>query len=945
MTVTPAWSIQEFDASAATRVRTFFSSENVASVRPNPSEVDCLAHIASCSPHLERLITRHPVYALGALRKPAESLLGEIIADMRGAESEGDAVMRALRLAKQRASLTISVADVAGRIDVMEAARLLSVFADAALDMAFQRASTLANLDGTKGLIVLAMGKLGAHELNYSSDADIIVLFDPALMNCENHIDAKAKAIKVTKLAIDFLQRQTADGYVFRMDLRLRPDPGASAIAVSVNAAEAYYEAYGQNWERMAFIKARPCAADKAAGEDFLRNLRPFIWRKYMDFAAIDDIHAVKRQIHSIKGGSTVEFEGHDIKLGRGGIREVEFFAQTQQLLLGGKDPELRNKATLDALEALCAASHISHDVKDRLTSSYRYLRHVEHRLQMINDEQTHQLPRRPENMDRLSRFAGAATPASFKDRVTATLYDIQAAYDDLFDDHETEPLQRGSLVFTGVDDHPATLETLRTMGFERSADIGAAIRQWHRGGLRATRSERARLLLTKLIPTLLDALSQASAPDDAFFAFEKFLKALPGGVQVFSLLHTNPQIFSSLIRIMTISPRLGRDLSQRLNFIERLLEDSWAVPADINSYEAACAEALALSPGYEEKLNAVRRWANEQRFVVSAQLMLEAISGKEAGLHYSAIAETAIRALAPAAQSEMIRMHGEIEGNFAIIALGRLGSREMTARSDIDIMFVYDAPPNATSKGERPLSGVDYFARLVRRIVTSLSAATEEGVLYEVDMALRPSGRAGPAAVGLSAFCQYYERDAWTWEHMALTKAHVLTGEKFADKISSQIDTILTRPRDPVGVAADVVGMRQRLLKVRPGTGPWDVKNISGGLTDITFICQYLNLIHAHEIGRAPKQTGAQIDWFLNAGKLTEPHAKTLLTAEVAFQEILHLVRAGDIGDFNIEQTSNAIEARLASLLGEETRSAALASLVRLQTEITEIFLEILSE
>lgn len=934
-----------FDATAVERVRDALGS-TYQHLQDNER---CLVDgVAGCSPYLSRLILRNPGSLHDILHTPPSVAMVSACDAARAITQLSDqpAQMAGLRRAKDQAALTVALADISGAWDVMTATRAISEFADASLGAAFDAAANrLAEDTKTTGICVLAMGKHGAHELNYSSDIDIVVLFDPVRMGGRDYADAQQLAIKITREAVNLMHQQTADGYVFRTDLRLRPDPGATAVALSVGAAEAYYEAYGQNWERMAYIKARPAAGDIALGQSFLQSLRPFVWRKYLDYAAIDDVKAVKRQIHSSKGGGDIEFAGHDIKLGRGGIREIEFYAQTQQLILGGKNPPLRQPATLDALDALCRAGQVSDKAKEELSDAYRYLRCVEHRLQMVNDEQTHTIPKAASDIERIACFLGEPSKDAFKQKLTTTLDCVKRHFDALFEDAESTSIVSGSLVFTGVSSDPATIETLENLGFQRAEDISGVIRRWHAGGIRATRTERARVLLTRLMPPLLDALSKASSPDDAFFAFDDFIKRLPGGVQVFSLLVSNTALFDTLIRIMTISPFLGRQLSRRINAIERLLDNSWMRAVPVDDYAPALRGALVDTGDYEEILNRVRRWAGEQKFLTGAQLAIGVLPADEAAARFTAIATACIHELCTAVIDEMQRQHGKIDGEFCVVALGRLGAAEMTAMSDVDLVFVYEAAPTAMSDGARSLGPVDYYTRLVRRFVTSLSAATQEGVLYEVDMQLRPSGGAGPTAVSFAAFQRYYSDDAWTWEMMALTKARVIAGSStFGAKVDGEIEAALCRSRDAETVATEIRDMRRRLLDAKPGRGLWDVKHVTGGLTDIAFIGQYFALIRAKEDGRPPGVIRAVIDWLEKNQVMSTADVSTLRDAHIVFEAVLHTGRAATGGVFDPETAGPALTARMAEACGAETIEKASTILTKHQSMVIKIYHKVLN-
>jgi len=901
--------------------------------------------VAGCAPYLRRLMLASPALTVDILNTtPAQAVAGAM-RDARAAAALDNtpAQLAALRHAKSRAALAIALADIAGYWPVMEAAAQLSRFADSAVDAALTAAMN--NVEGkTNGLSAIAMGKHGAYELNYSSDIDLVMLFDRKAMGVDDRGEAQAIAVRAVREMINLLNTQTRDGYVFRTDLRLRPDPGVTAAALSVEAAEAYYESYGQNWERAAFIKARAAAGDCAVGEKFLSALRPFVWRKYLDFAAIEDVHSIKRQIHAARGGGG-GFFGHDVKLGRGGIREIEFYVQTQQLILGGKNPALRERSTLAALETLRAHGHVSDKAAHELHEAYLYLRNVEHRLQMINDEQTHKIPRDQHDAARIAMFLGEDDLASFQTRLGETLHCVHDHFSDLFNVEDQLAVNAGTLVFTGVDNHPATIETLEKLGFIRAGEVSAIIRRWHASGVRATRTVRARELLTKLIPVLLEALSKAGNPDDAFFAFNEFLSRLPAGVQIFSLLANNTDVFDALIRIMTISPYLGRELSGRLNFVERLVENRWTAPPPApGEYAALLRAELDAAASYEGQLNAVRRWAGEQKFQIAAQLAVGIASSEAAAPGFTGIADAAIMALVPAVQEEMRRAHGAIDGGLVIAGLGRLGAGEMTATSDIDLIFIYDAPADAVSDGQKPLDATRYYARLVRRLVTALSAATEEGLLYEVDMQLRPSGRAGPAAVSLAAFERYYRDDAWTWEMMALTKARVISGDKWlCDKVGSEITAILKRPRLRESTAGDVASMRLKLANAKPPQGVWDVKQAAGGLTDIAFVTQFLGLVTAAQLGCAPRDGGAAIAWFEKHGELDSRNAEGLFTAHRLFETVVQVGRAATGGVFDPALAGQGLRERMASIYGAGSIEDAEAVLVQQQAEVARIAREVI--
>jgi glutamate-ammonia-ligase adenylyltransferase len=939
------------DAAAASRLVEAMGSR--FSALPESARA-LLRGVGGASPYLSRLIARAPDEAEDVLRRAPESCLADRLAEFRAAGELKDppAQMRALRVAKARAALLIALAEIAGAWPTLEAAAALSDAADAAASAALRaalrglgpkgfRGADAPHPEEVAGIAVLAMGKMGARELNYSSDIDLIVLFDPDAPAASDPADTRAIAVAAARQMVKLLVEQTGDGYVFRADLRLRPDPGVSAAAVSIRAAEAYYEAHGQNWERAAFIKARAAAGDLAIGAAFLDGLRPFVWRKYLDYAAIEDIHSIKRQIHAVKGGGDIEFFGHDLKIGRGGIREIEFLAQTQQLILGGKNSALRARRTLDALDALVVAGHMRAEDRDTLAANYRYLRRVEHRLQMILDEQTHKIPRSEEDAARLAAFLGEDGVAAFEARLTDVFRSTHRLFATLFEQEERLSAPTGSLIFTGVENDPATLETLRRLGFARPSDISDRIRSWHTGSLRATRSPRARELLTKLGPRLLEALARAGDPDAAFVAFDEFLERLPSGVQVFSLFAAHPEIFDVLVRIMTISPFLGRQLSRRRHLIEAALESGWpGPPPNPAGFLPALEQRLARASTYEEKLNEARRWGAEENFEIAARLALGEISPEAAAGLFTPLAEAAIAALLDVAAREHEKAHGRIQGRIGVVALGRLGAGDMTAQSDLDLVFIYDAAPDALSDGPRPLDASTYYIRLVRRFLTALSAATEEGMLYDVDMKLRPSGSKGPWAVSLSAFEAYYAGDAWTWEAMALLKARAVAGPPdFVRRLDAVIDAVLTRPRDPDRLRADVLEMRARVEEAKGAVDPFDVKHAAGGLVDFDFTLAFLALKTAPEAGPPPRGAGALIDWLAARGALSAADAAFLSSACGLFRAVLQVGRAASGAAFDRRAAGEALSQRLAAALGAGSIEAAEERILDAEARVRGLF------
>ncbi len=854
----------------------------------------------------------------------------------RAADMPG--VMREMRIAKRRCSLVVGLADIAGAWSLDRVCGALSEFADAALSLASRHLLSAAAATGEfalpddddaergSGLIVLGMGKLGARELNYSSDIDLIVLFDLDRIDYTGRASPQQCFVRITRGLVKMMEERTPDGYVFRTDLRLRPDPASTPLALSTLAAEVYYESAGQNWERAAMIKARPVAGDLEAGASFLDVLRPFIWRKNLDFASIQDIHSIKRQINAHRGGGEIAVAGHNVKLGRGGIREIEFFAQTQQLIWGGRDPTLRVRGTCRALHALARSGRLQGDVADRLETAYGFLRRLEHRLQMVDDRQTHDLPQTDDRLEAIAVFMGYAGRAAFEDALIGELRAVERHYAVLFE--ESPDLSgAGNLVFTGADDDPDTLETLRGLGYRDPSVVSARIRAWHHGRYRATRSARARELLTELAPAILGALARTVHPDAAFVKFDDFLRALPAGVQLLSLFASNPGLLDLMAEVMGSAPRLADWLSRNPALFDGVLTHGFFdPPPPVADLESELALALDEARDYQDTLDIVRRWTNDRTFQLGVHILRGTTDPEQAGAPLSDVADTGLRALLTATRREFHFRHGEIPGGgFAVIGLGKLGGREMTVESDIDLMFVYDAPdgvsPDDASDGPKKLTPGLYYTRLSQRLIGAITAPTGEGKLFEVDMRLRPSGNAGPIATTLEGFIRYQREDAWTWEHMALTRARVISADDdLGRRIEAAIRDVLTRDRDADKLRADVADMRARIAREHRADDPWAIKHYRGGLVDIEFIAQYLQLRHAasHPEVLARNTTDA-LSLLANAGVLDGSVADELIAAMHLWRKVQGLLRLSFGAEFDARSAPEGARAVLARAAGAD--------------------------
>ena len=696
-------------------------------------------------------------------------------------------------------------------------------------------------------------------------------------------------------------------------------------------------------------IKARPVAGDMAAGEAFLRRLAPFVWRKHLDFAAIEDIHSIKRQIATHRGHDRVAGAGHDLKLGRGGIREIEFFAQTQQLIAGGREPGLRQAATCDALTALAEAGRIAPATAAELAAAYRFLRRIEHRLQMIDDARTHALPQDADGLVRIARFMGYAEASEFEVDVAGQLRRVEAHYAALFE-HAPALGEPGSLVFTGTEDHPDTLRTLESLGFREARTVAETVRKWHHGRYRATRSTRARELLTALVPALLAALGATAEPDAAFAHFDRFLAGLPAGVQPFSLFRANPQLLDLVAEIMGSAPRLAETLSRRPGLFDAVLApDFFATPPPPEQLRVELIERLDAAPGFEGMLDAARRWAHERQFQAGVHVLEGLCGPAAAGRTLSDIAEVTLTALLSRVEAEFAERHGRVPGaSLAVIAMGKLGGRELTEASDLDLVFVYDNPAGAeASSSERPLATSQYFARLSQRLINAFSAATAEGRLYAVDLRLRPAGNAGPVATPIEAFAAYEHESAWTWEHMALCRGRVVAGPPaVAAKIAAVLRAVLSAPRDGAALAREVAEMRARIAAEHGTEDPWDVKHVRGGLIDIEFIRQTLTLRSASshpEILEA--ETDSAFERLAEAGLIAPSAAAELRDAAHRMRDVQAVLRLCVSGEFDAGAAPEGLRALLAASAGAEDFAELERDLERAQAQARRHFASIIGD
>ena len=983
-----------------------------------------IPHLATAmvtAPYLDQLF-RHamPVVAsilAGKVDSVLDSAHSDFARDMAAAKSE-TAVMAAIRTLRKSVNIAVAITDITDTHSVADHLRWLSKAAETATRQLADYLVATSTLKETAGKwCILGMGKLGAEELNFSSDIDLLVLYEasPLPQNTQNTQNNSATIsdentqaqqtqqahqtkvsrhfIALTRQFVKLMGNPTEDGIGWRVDLRLRPNPSVTPVAISVMSAIHYYESIARTWERAAFIRARPLAGDLALGERFLADIAPFIWRRYLDYAVIDDMRMMWQREPKPPG-----LLGYHVKKGQGGIRAIEFFVHIQQLIAGGREKDLRGRGTAEALASLAAKKWITSEESTALTEYYYALRRLEHRIQMGADAHVHQLPRQTEDMLALAHFCGYGTAEEFTGVIEAVTTGVEQNSASVgirlgVDKAETgarasgSDSARGSGSDSGDDgggdsdsdagtispdppkialgllldqddgirhDSDALHRSLAAMGFDNSASILPICRKWLAGEVAATQSPRAREILTRILPRILQQLSRAEQPTQAFHAFAALVESLPFGVQLFSLLESNPTIAKIMAAILVASPRLTDELSAHPQLADELLYDEFwqAFDADTDTthttdtdadtdtthttgtdtdtdasttdgnatdathatsadshdrhgaaLSATLAEAIGAAPSFEEALDTLRRILRRWRFRVSVHLVSGRIDCATAGKHLTAIAEAALRSVLPIAHQRVIERHGSIKNaSMLVVALGRLGAREMTAASDLDLVFIHDAPDDAESDGTKPLTAAPYFTRIAQQLINALTAATSEGSAYAVDMRLRPSGKSGPVTLTLASFLQYQKESAWVWEHMALIRARVITGidhKRLEAAFETGLGEVLQQPHKADKVLPAVADMRRRITSHKPPKSPRDVRLRAGGLLDFDFFAQAMQLLHPDDATTNTKHYASRyasgvdaVNSFVARGIMDAQNGTALIEAGRVLMDIDQLMR-----------------------------------------------------
>jgi glutamate-ammonia-ligase adenylyltransferase len=909
-----------------------------------------LSASAGNAPYLARLISKYPEVLLRALTHGYDTETQSLLTALCAVSPElaTSDLMRELRLKKAQIALAVALGDIAGKMPLIVVTRALSELAEASVQITLDHLLRQAALRGEfipvdpahpatgSGIIILGMGKLGAYELNYSSDIDLIILYEDERLPYHG---ARNKQHFMSKIAQDLatiLQERTADGYVFRTDLRLRPDPMSTPPAVTVGSALTYYETVGQNWERAAMIKARQIAGDMAAGKRFLSELVPYVWRKNLDFATIADIHSIKRQMN-VSHGKHIALAGHHVKTGAGGIREIEFFVQTQQLVWGGRIPTLRVRGTLEALDKLVEAEQISPDTRDTLAAHYQYLRVLEHRLQMRDDAQTHLLPESDAGLEELRVFLGYDSRDQFEETCLRVLGQVHQIYSESM--RGSEPLAvDGNLVFTGVEADPETLETLRRMGYTEVQRISDIIQGWHRGSRRSTRSKRSRQVLTELVPALLMALGKTAQPDTAFFHFDDFLGTIPSGAQIFTLFNTRLELLDLLADILGSAPALGDTLSKDPGLLESVLEADFFLPLPNKTALTAQLHArIAYTQNYEQRLGYLRLYNNEKRFQAGVHLLKKLARPADVGRFLSELADVLLAATIDSVLREYGRDVPELQQMpFAVLALGKLGAEEMTFGSDLDLVLIYDDAGDTTSDLRL------HAQRMSQRLISALTLLTREGRLFEVDTRLRPGGTDGPLAVSIHAFDDYFTNSAWTYEHMALTKARVIAPQslEFGARVEAVVKKHITKPREEAALRHDVREMRERIAREHATRNPWHLKHMRGGLVDIEFIAQYLCLREAAaHSGIWQRQAEGIFAEAFRLKILTKDAAGDLIQAKQFLSDLLSYLRLCWPEGIITDDAPEGLKRLLVRVMNVPDFTALKARLIQVETQVRTQF------
>lgn len=798
----------------------------------NADWIHALERARAFAPFLARSLDRQPDLA---------ELLAEGQADaaLAWTRSQGEHIDVDTALRRERLALatTVAIADLAGAFPLARVVGELTDFADRALDRAIRAAiAERTGEESAAGFIALALGKQGAGELNYSSDIDPIFIYDPAALPRRDTDEPGEVAQRYARRILKLLSENSIEGYVQRVDLRLRPASEISPLAVPYAAALRHYQGAALAWERAAFTRARAAAGDVVRGQAFLDAIQPFVWRHALDFGAVEEIRELTRRIRQNHNGPMAPGPGFDVKKGRGGIREIEFLTQTHQLIHGGRNPALRVRGTRAALDALVCAGVIEPETARVLGEGYDRLRTIEHRIQMVNDRQTHALPD-GEALDNVARLDGLPDGAALVAELTELTEQTGAIFEESIG--VTKPKPQPS-------PKPSEqAEWLVELGLAEPERLAERIQDWRDGRYQSLRSPQALDAFDRMLPKLLAAIAASDDPPRAITRWESILERAPSAITLFRLLDARPRLIDRLVATLTLAPRLSDELARRPELFDTLVDPTAReLPGDTDAIIARI-ERTASRDDYEAMLDAIRLVTGEIRFALGVQLIEGTADPLDIASALARTAEAGLQLAVRLSVAEFARAHGMIpDSELLVLGLGRLGGGALTHSSDLDIIYLFSGDFSAQSDGPKPLGATTYYNRLASRVTAALSVPTAQGALYEVDTRLRPQGAQGPIAVSCEAFAKYQREAAWTWEHMALARARVMVGSpEGRSTLEAIMDEVLQSKRDHVALREDVRAMRNEMAKHKQPQGPLDAKLLRGALVDLEFVVHYLQL------------------------------------------------------------------------------------------------------
>ena len=928
--------------SAAARLHSHEDRAFAEGLPATPAGRAMLECVFGASPFLESCLLAEPGFVRRLWSEGPNRCFEAILAELRALppETSEESAGRTLRIARRRAALTIALADISGTWELEAVTGALSDLADTACSTAFRLLLTRlasrgvltpsdpADPEAGCGLIALGLGKLGGHELNYSSDIDLILLFEPDAVPARKGQDIERHLVRLARRFVALLAERSADGYVFRVDLRLRPDPSATPLVVSAAAARNYYRERGRTWERAALIKARPIGADAAAARAFLDDIAGFVWRQNLDFATVQELHDIKRQIDAQHGGSRIEPHGHDLKLGRGGIREIEFFAQTHQLIWGGKDRRLRVIPTCEVLRVLSEINRIPRRVADGFVAAYRFLRRAEHRVQMTRDEQTHALPEDAESFRVLARFLGYPDEGSFTSDLVEHLQEVEQYYTELYE----IPLE----VTAGTAPDPEAEETLarlRRLGFSNPTAATAVLGRWKHEPYPVVRDPRSRELLDSLTPALLTAMLGTVEPDLALERFDHLLSCLPDGLQMFSLFQANLHVMENVAEMMVCAPVIAERVAERPALFQALLEsEADGIVPDRGGLEEDLARHLESSGEGEDLLARLRGWVEATELRILAHTLFRRLDPLDEPALRNCAIDCALRVLLARSIDASGSSHGRIgTADCALLVTDRPGARNASIVSDRNLVLIHDSLEGVESDGEMPLPPSTYHEALLRRIV---ELGGGEGGRETLQPGFDPS--AGTGAIrwmsSLAAFERYLNENPTPSVRMALVRTRVATG---GEGITRRVQEILRRT---LTARCDVGREAPSTRAEAQSEDYWHALRHRGGLSDLENFVQNLQVQGAQENPDLAECDIGKAISCLEDGRMLSSEEGSVLLDTWRLGVRIRALRGLVSEDVEMEDLPVGLHSRFAEAAGVDTFPELGAHLERTQAQVRDI-------